>query len=227
MALIYLVEDDNDIRELETYALQNSDLEVQSFTDSNGLYEAVGKRIPDLVLLDIMLPGEDGMSILKHLRGDPETQTVPIIMVTAKTTEADKVSGLDTGADDYITKPFGVTELVSRVKAMLRRTSREFSAGAGMILRYDPIVMNIETHRVTVNDQPIELTFKEFELLKFLLQNKGTVVTRSRLMDTVWGFAFAGETRTVDMHIKTLRQKLGSAGQLIVTIRNVGYRLGE
>lgn len=227
MALIYLVEDDNDIRELETYALQNSDLEVQSFTDSNGLYEAVGKRIPDLVLLDIMLPGEDGMSILKHLRGDPETQTVPIIMVTAKTTEADKVSGLDTGADDYITKPFGVTELVSRVKAMLRRTSREFSAGAGMILRYDPIVMNIETHRVTVNDQPIELTFKEFELLKFLLQNKGTVVTRSCLMDTVWGFAFAGETRTVDMHIKTLRQKLGSAGQLIVTIRNVGYRLGE
>ena len=227
MALIYLVEDDNDIRELETYALQNSDLEVQSFTDSNGLYEAVGKRIPDLVLLDIMLPGEDGMSILKHLRGDPETQTVPIIMVTAKTTEADKVSGLDTGADDYITKPFGVTELVSRVKAMLRRTSREFSAGAGMILRYDPIVMNIETHRVTVNDQPIELTFKEFELLKFLLQNKGTVVTRSRLMDTVWGFAFAGETRTVDMHIKTLRQKLGSSGQLIVTIRNVGYRLGE
>lgn len=227
MALIYLVEDDNDIRELETYALQNSDLEVQSFTDGSELYEAVGKRIPDLVLLDIMLPGEDGMSILKHLRDDPETKTVPIIMVTAKTTEADKVNGLDTGADDYITKPFGVTELVSRVKAMLRRTSRDFGAGAGTILRYDPIVMNIETHRVTVNDQPVELTFKEFELLKFLLQNKGTVVTRSRLMDTVWGFAFAGETRTVDMHIKTLRQKLGAAGQLIVTIRNVGYRLGE
>ncbi len=227
MALIYLVEDDSDIRELETYALQNSDLEVQSFTDSTELYEALGKRIPDLVLLDIMLPGEDGMSILKHLRSDSETQTVPIIMVTAKTTEADKVSGLDTGADDYITKPFGVTELVSRVKALLRRTSRDFSAGAGMILRYDPIVMNIETHRVTVHDEPVELTFKEFELLKFLLQNKGTVVTRSRLMDTVWGFAFAGETRTVDMHIKTLRQKLGEAGKLIITIRNVGYRLGE
>jgi len=227
MALIYLVEDDSDIRELETYALQNSDLEVQSFTDSTELYEALGKRIPDLVLLDIMLPGEDGMSILKHLRSDSETKTVPIIMVTAKTTEADKVSGLDTGADDYITKPFGVTELVSRVKAMLRRTSRDFSAGAGMILRYDPIVMNIETHRVTVHDEPVELTFKEFELLKFLLQNKGTVVTRSRLMDTVWGFAFAGETRTVDMHIKTLRQKLGEAGHLIITIRNVGYRLGE
>lgn len=227
MALIYLVEDDNDIRELETYALQNSDLEVQSFTDGSELYEAVGKRIPDLVLLDIMLPGEDGISILKHLRDDPETKTVPIIMVTAKTTEADKVNGLDTGADDYITKPFGVTELVSRVKAMLRRTSLDFGSGAGTVLRYDPIVMNIETHRVTVNDQPVELTFKEFELLKFLLQNKGTVVTRSRLMDTVWGFAFAGETRTVDMHIKTLRQKLGAAGQLIVTIRNVGYRLGE
>ncbi|MDO4852734.1 MAG: response regulator transcription factor [Clostridia bacterium] len=227
MALIYLVEDDSDIRELETYALQNSDLEVQSFTDSTELYEALGKRIPDLVLLDIMLPGEDGMSILKHLRSDSETKTVPIIMVTAKTTEADKVSGLDTGADDYITKPFGVTELVSRVKALLRRTSRDFSAGAGMILRYDPIVMNIETHRVTVHDEPVELTFKEFELLKFLLQNKGTVVTRSRLMDTVWGFAFAGETRTVDMHIKTLRQKLGEAGHLIITIRNVGYRLGE
>lgn len=227
MALIYLVEDDLDIRELETYALQNSDLEVQSFSESTELYEALGKRIPDLILLDIMLPGEDGMSILKHLRSDSETQTVPIIMVTAKTTEEDKVSGLDTGADDYITKPFGVTELVSRVKAMLRRTSRDFSAGAGLLLRYDPIVMNIETHRVTVNDRPVELTFKEFELLKFLLQNKGTVVTRSRLMDTVWGFAFAGETRTVDMHIKTLRQKLGEAGSLIVTIRNVGYRLGE
>lgn len=227
MALIYLVEDDVDIRELETYALQSSDLEVQSFTESTELYEALGKRIPDLILLDIMLPGEDGMSILKHLRSDSETQTVPIIMVTAKTTEEDKVSGLDTGADDYITKPFGVTELVSRVKAMLRRTSRDFSSGAGLLLRYDPIIMNIETHRVTVNDKPVELTFKEFELLKFLLQNKGTVVTRSRLMDTVWGFAFAGETRTVDMHIKTLRQKLGEAGSLIVTIRNVGYRLGE
>lgn len=227
MALIYLVEDDSDIRELETYALQNSDLEVQSFTESTELYEAIGRRIPNLVLLDIMLPGEDGMSILKHLRADSETQTVPIIMVTAKTTESDRVSGLDTGADDYISKPFSVTELVSRVKALLRRTSREFNAGAGMILRYDPIVMNIETHRVTVNDEPVELTFKEFELLKFLLQNKGTVVTRSRLMDTVWGFAFAGETRTVDMHIKTLRQKLGAAGKLIVTIRNVGYRLGE
>lgn len=227
MALIYLVEDDSDIRELETYALQNSDLEVQSFTESTELYEAIGRRIPDLVLLDIMLPGEDGMSILKHLRADSETQTVPIIMVTAKTTESDRVSGLDTGADDYISKPFSVTELVSRVKALLRRTSREFNAGAGMILRYDPIVMNIETHRVTVNDEPVELTFKEFELLKFLLQNKGTVVTRSRLMDTVWGFAFAGETRTVDMHIKTLRKKLGAAGAHILTVRNVGYQLGR
>lgn len=227
MALIYLVEDDSDIRELETYALENSDLEVQAFTESAELYAALGKRIPDLILLDIMLPGEDGISILKHLRSDPETQTVPIIMVTAKTTESDKVSGLDTGADDYITKPFGVTELVSRVKALLRRSSQDFGAGAGMILRYDPIVLNIETHRVTVHDELVELTFKEFELLKFLLQNKGTVVTRSRLMDTVWGFAFAGETRTVDMHIKTLRQKLGEAGHLIITIRNVGYRLGE
>ena len=227
MALIYLVEDDSDIREMETYALQNSDLEVQSFTDSTGLYEAIGKRIPDLVLLDIMLPGEDGISILKHLRSDPETQTVQIIMVTAKTSEEDMVSGLDKGADDYITKPFSVAELVSRVNAHLRRTSPSFSAGSGSILRYDPIVMNTETHRVTVNGETVDLTFKEFELLKFLLQNKGTVVTRSRLMDTVWGFAFAGETRTVDMHIKTLRQKLGEAGSLIVTIRNVGYRLGE
>lgn len=227
MSLIYLVEDDADIRELETYALQSSDLEVQGFTESQELYAALGKRIPDLVLLDIMLPGEDGMSILQHLRADSETKTVPIIMVTAKTTESDKISGLDTGADDYITKPFSVNELVSRVKALLRRTQRDFGEGAGMILRYDPIVMNIETHRVTVNDEVVELTFKEFELLKFLLQNKGTVVTRSRLMDTVWGFAFAGETRTVDMHIKTLRQKLGEAGKLIITIRNVGYRLGE
>ncbi len=227
MSLIYLVEDDADIRELETYALQSSNLEVQAFTESQELYAALGKRIPDLVLLDIMLPGEDGMSILQHLRAESETKTVPIIMVTAKTTESDKISGLDTGADDYITKPFSVNELVSRVKALLRRTQSNFGESAATIYRYDPIEMNIETHKVTVNGKNVELTFKEFELLKFLLQNKGTVVTRSRLMDTVWGFAFAGETRTVDMHIKTLRQKLGEAGKLIITIRNVGYRLGE
>ncbi len=223
MALIYLVEDDSDIRELETYALQNSDLEVQSFTESTELYEAIGRRIPDLVLLDIMLPGEDGMSILKHLRADSETQTVPIIMVTAKTTESDRVSGLDTGADDYISKPFSVTELVSRVKALLRRAAPREAEHEKLVS--GAIVMDSDKRSVTVDGQEIELTFKEYELLYALMSNKGAVQSREKLISTVWGYDFAGETRTVDMHVKTLRQKLGESGRSIVTVRNVGYRM--
>ena len=222
MALVYLVEDDSDIREMETYALTSAGLSVESFPESKTFFAAVRDRIPDLVLLDVMLPGEDGMQILKRLRGDAATLAIPIIMVTAKTSETDKVRGLDSGADDYLTKPFGIMELVSRCKALLRRAHRKSA-----VLSFDAIEMDDDRHRVTVNGSETELTFKEYGLLKYLLQNSGTPVSRDRLMEAVWGFAFTGETRTVDMHIKTLRKKLGDAGSLIETVRNVGYRLGR
>ena len=222
MALVYLVEDDVDIREMEAYALTSAGLSVASFSESGAFFAALKKELPDLVLLDIMLPGLDGMQVLKRLRADASTQSIPIIMVTAKTSEADKVNGLDSGADDYLTKPFGIMELVSRCKALLRRAHRQST-----VLAFDSIELDDERHRVTVNGRETELTFKEYGLLKYLLQNCGTPVTRDRLMETVWGFAFTGETRTVDMHIKTLRKKLGEAGELIETVRNVGYRIGR
>lgn len=222
MPLVYIVEDDTDIREMESYALKNSGLDVEMLASGAALNDALKRQLPDLILLDIMLPDEDGLSILKRLRAEKETQELPIILVTAKTTELDKVRGLDMGADDYLTKPFGIMELVSRVKALLRRTRRQTNE-----LTYETISLDAERHLVTADGEPVELTYKEFELLKFLLQNSGTVVSRDRLMDAVWGFAFAGETRTVDMHIKTLRKKLGESGMLIVTVRNVGYRLGN
>ena len=222
MALIYIVEDDADIREMEAYALNSAGLSVASFSESAAFFRAVAKQLPDLVLLDVMLPGEDGMAVLKRLRGDANTQAIPIMMVTAKTSEADKVRGLDTGADDYLTKPFGIMELVSRCNALLRRAQRKAA-----VFSFGGIEMDDERHRVTVNGQDVELTFKEYGLLKYLMQNVGAAVTRDRLMEAVWGFAFTGETRTVDMHIKTLRKKLGPAGEQIETVRNVGYRLGR
>ena len=190
--------------------------------DGRAMDEALAARLPDLILLDIMLPDEDGLSILRRLRAQEATQAIPIIMVTAKTTELDKVRGLDMGADDYITKPFGIMELVSRVNALLRRMQRKPAS----VLTFGSITMDNEQHQVTADGERVELTFKEYELLKYLLQNQTTVITRDQLMEAVWGFAFAGETRTVDMHIKTLRKKLNRAGSLIVTVRNVGYRLG-
>lgn len=222
MALVYLVEDDADIREMEAYALSSAGLLTESFSESTAFFEAVKKQLPDLVMLDIMLPGTDGMTVLKRLRRDPATQSIPIIMVTAKTSETDKVRGLDSGADDYLTKPFGIMELVSRCKALLRRAHRQ-----GAVLAYETIEMDDDRHRVTVGGREAELTFKEYGLLKYLLENNGMVVTRDRLMEAVWGFAFTGETRTIDMHIKTLRKKLGAAGQYIETVRNVGYRIGR
>ncbi len=222
MALILLVEDDIDIREMESYALKNSGLDVAACADGRAMDEALAARLPDLILLDIMLPDEDGLSILRRLRAQEATQAIPIIMVTAKTTELDKVRGLDMGADDYITKPFGIMELVSRVNALLRRMQRKPAS----VLTFGSITMDNEQHQVTADGERVELTFKEYELLKYLLQNQTTVITRDQLMEAVWGFAFAGETRTVDMHIKTLRKKLNRAGSLIVTVRNVGYRLG-
>ena len=222
MALVYIVEDDTDIREMETYALKSAGLSVDAFANSEAFFEMLSERLPDLVILDIMLPGEDGLDVLKKLREGHSTQAIPIMMVTAKTSETDRVKGLDSGADDYLIKPFGIMELVSRCKALLRRSNRLMT-----VLAYETIEMDDERHRVTADGQDVELTFKEYSLLKYLLENCGTTVTRERLMEAVWGFAFTGETRTVDMHIKTLRKKLGASGALILTVRNVGYQLGR
>lgn len=222
--MIYIVEDDVNIREIEGYALKNSGFEVECFECSQDLYKALEKEVPNLILLDIMLPNEDGLSILSNLRKDKKTKNVPIMMVTAKTSEMDKVKGLDQGADDYITKPFGIMELVSRVKALLRRAKSIDTTG---MLEYEKVVMNVEKHSVTVDTKPCELTYKEFELLRYLLENQGIVLSRDRIMERVWGFDYEGETRTVDMHIKTLRQKLGNCGGMIKTVRNVGYKIGE
>lgn len=222
--MIYIVEDDKNIRELESYALQSSGYEVKSFENSNDFYNACKEQLPELVLLDIMLPEEDGLDILKNLRNQEKTRDIPIIMVTAKTTEIDKVKGLDSGADDYLSKPFGVMELISRVKALLRRTRRIEN---NKVLSFGDIILDDERHSVTVEGKDCELTFKEFELLKYLLYNQRIVLSREKIMEQVWGFDFEGESRTVDMHIKTLRQKLGAGGNAIKTIRNVGYKIGD
>lgn len=224
---ILVVEDDRNISDLIRMYMEKEGFEVRSAYDGGKAVEEFEKQAPDLVLLDIMLPDEDGLSILRALRADGRTASVPIIMVTAKTTETDKVRGLDMGADDYLAKPFGIMELVSRVKALLRRSAITLPEVKGATYTYQEIALNDDKHRVEVDGEMIELTYKEFELLKQLLMQQGSVLTREQLMETVWGFQFAGETRTVDMHIKTLRHKLGDAGRLIETVRNVGYRLGE
>ena len=220
MQTIYIVEDDVNIREIERYALKNSGYEVEEFESGADFFKRMEQRMPNLVILDIMLPGEDGMDILAKLRADKRTSKLPVIMVTAKTTELDKVKGLDSGADDYITKPFGVMELISRVKALLRRTT-DVNTEAQM--KYGDILVDNDKHAVFVCGNPCELTYKEYELLKYLITNKGIVLSRDKLMSQVWGFDFEGETRTVDAHIKTLRQKLGEAGSCIKTVRSVGY----
>lgn len=220
MALIYVVEDDVNIREIETLALKNSGYEVEDFSCAKDFYRAVEEKKPQLILLDIMLPDEDGLRIVKQLRRKKDTVTIPIIMVTAKTTEMDKVKGLDIGADDYMTKPFGVMELISRVKALLRRSGGDKDE---KIFSLGKVVLDEEKHQVLVDSVPCELTFKEYELLKLLLMNAGIVVSRDIILDKVWGTDFEGESRTLDMHIKTLRQKLSDAGSMIRTVRNVGY----
>lgn len=221
MALIYVVEDDKSIQEIETFALTNSGYQVEGFATASDFYHAINRKIPDLVLLDVMLPDEDGLSILKKLRARQDTAQLPIIMVTAKTSEIDKVKGLDTGADDYMTKPFGVMELISRVKAMLRRSAKP--EDKEKILRLGNILLDREKHAVFVNDSACELTYKEYELLKLLMTNAGIATTREVILDRVWGTDFQGESRTLDMHIKTLRQKLREEGVRIKTVRNVGY----
>ncbi len=225
MALIYVVEDDRNIQEIETFALSNVGYQVEGFDCAATFYKAVEKTVPDLILLDIMLPDEDGLTILKNLRLRQDTSTVPIIMVTAKTTEIDKVKGLDMGADDYMTKPFGVMELISRVKAMLRRVAKP--EDKEKVLKLGNVLLDRERHAVFVKDEPVELTFKEYELLKLLMVNAGIVTTRQVILDRVWGIDFEGESRTLDMHIKTLRQKLKEEGGQIKTVRNVGYVMGS
>lgn len=222
MALIYVVEDDVNIQEIEMFALKNSGYRVEGFGNAKDFFAKLSEKTPDLILLDVMLPDLDGLSILKKVRTVPDTKKTPVIFVSAKTSEIDKVKGLDMGADDYLAKPFGVMELISRVKALLRRTSR---MNEDSQLIHEDILMDMDKHAVTVAGQLCELTFKEFELLKYLMLNQGIVLSRDKIMDQVWGFEYEGESRTVDMHIKTLRQKLGAAGGCIKTVRNVGYMI--
>lgn len=219
---IYIVEDDKNIREIEMFALKNSGYAVEEFENAKSFFSRSAEKVPDLVLLDIMLPDMDGLEIVKKLRSRPDTVRVPIILVTAKTTELDKVKGLDIGADDYLTKPFGVMELISRVKALLRR-SRALQDDKQMLL--GDITLDSERREVHVGGELCELTFKEFELLKLLMVNAGIVLHRDTIMSDVWGTDYEGESRTLDMHIKTLRQKLGEAGNMIKTVRNVGYKM--
>lgn len=221
MALIYVVEDDKNIQEIETFALTNVGYFVEGFASAEEFYAALDRELPDLILMDVMLPDEDGLTIVKKLRMRKDTVTIPVIMVTAKATEIDKVKGLDIGADDYMTKPFGVMELISRVKAMLRRSAKPEEKEK--ILRLGNIVLDREKHAVFVNDAVCELTYKEYELLKLLMTNAGIVTPREVILDRIWGIDFEGESRTLDMHIKTLRQKLKEEGSLIKTVRNVGY----
>ena len=222
MALIYIVEDDQNIREIESFALKNSGYTIMEFECAKDFYHQLAEKVPDCTLLDIMLPDEDGLEILKKIRSIPDTRKVPIMMITAKTTELDKVKGLDLGADDYITKPFGIMELISRVKALLRRS---MNMEDEKFLSAGDIFLDGEKHMVYVKDEPIDLTFKEYELLKLLIQNQGIVMSRDVIMERIWGIDFEGESRTLDVHIKTLRQKLKNAGTLIKTVRNVGYMI--
>lgn len=221
--MIFCVEDDANIRDLVVYTLATTGMEAKGFEDGKAFWKGMGEDKPELILLDIMLPGEDGMEIMKKLKASSKTREIPVIMLTAKTTEYDKVIGLDAGADDYISKPFGMMELISRIKAVLRRTQPKQNVH---ILNYEMLTINIEKHEVTVDGKDVVLTLKEFELIRRLMENKGIVLTRDRLLEEIWGYDFDGETRTIDVHVRTLRQKLGAAGELIETVRGVGYRLG-
>ncbi|MBE6033555.1 response regulator transcription factor [Aminipila sp.] len=222
--MIFCVEDDSSIRELVVYTLRNTGFEAEGFTEGKELFLALSNNIPQLILLDIMLPGMDGIEILKKLKSNKATKEIPVIMLTARGTEYDKVIGLDNGADDYVTKPFGMMELISRVKAVLRRVQPKNSSGQ---LMCGDVTLNVEKHLVTVEGEQIQLTLKEFEVLRFLMENKGVVLSRDVLLERIWGYDFDGETRTVDVHVRTLRQKLGEGGKIIETIRGVGYLVKE
>lgn len=220
MALIYIVEDDKNISEIESFSLKNAGHQTVEFPDGRSFYKELAEKKPDLILLDIMLPDEDGLSILRKIREKRETKRIPVIMVTAKTTEIDKVKGLDNGADDYMTKPFGVMELVSRVKALLRRTGEQ---DAEKVIKIGDLVIDDGKRKVFVSGSAVELTYKEYELLHYLAQNQEIVLPRDSIMEHIWHANCEIESRTLDVHIKTLRHKLGDAGKYIKTVRNVGY----
>ena len=220
--MIWCVDDDNTIREIEVYTLEQTGFTARGFADGVSMLEALKTEIPELIILDIMMPEPDGIEVLKRLRSEPKYKDIPVIMATAKGTEMDKIGGLNSGADDYLVKPFGVMEMVARVNAVLRRTTKvvptdDITVGA--------ITLKEKEHKVIIEGKKIELTFKEFEMLKLFMENSGLVFSRDRLMSEIWGMDYIGETRTVDMHIKTLRQKLGNAGGQIKTVIGVGYRL--
>lgn len=220
--MIYCVEDDGSIRDLMVYALQAAGFSADGCADGEEFWQAMRQETPELVMLDIMLPGEDGISILKKLRAVPATADIPVIMATAKGTEYDRVIGLDLGADDYLTKPFGMMEMVSRIRAVLRRTGHRAEP---TVLRQGGILLDEARHAVEVDGSPVTLTLKEYDLLRLFMENPGLVFTRDRLLSAVWGADYYGETRTVDVHIGTLRTKLGPAGDILQTVRGVGYKL--
>ena len=220
--MIWCVDDDNTIRDIEVYTLTQTGFEAKGFADGISMLEALKTEKPELIVLDIMLPGKDGVEVLKEIRQNPETRKIPVIMATAKGTEMDKIQGLDMGADDYLVKPFGVMEMVSRIKAVLRRCEPDEKEE---VLSIGEIALSDKEHLVTVKGERVVLTFKEFEILKLFMQNPGIVFSRDKLLSEVWGIDYLGESRTVDMHIKTLRQKLGDAGVLIETVIGVGYKM--
>lgn len=223
--MIYLVEDDDSIRELVLYTLHTTGFEAEGFRNAADFWQALEKELPQLVLLDIMLPDEDGLHILKRLRAGAETADLPVMMLTAKSSEYDRVVGLDSGADDYMPKPFGMMELVSRVRALLRRAAKP--AEEDKLFTAGSLAVDVKRRAVTVDGEPVILTYKEFELLCYLLENRGVVLSRDQILTKIWDYNYSGETRTVDVHIRTLRQKLGDAGALIETVRGVGYRLAQ
>ena len=225
MHKIYIVEDDDNIREMVLYALGSAGFDTLGFPGGQSLWQALEKETPELLLLDIMLPGEDGIAILERLRQSPKHKALAVIMLTAKGTEYDRIKGLDLGADDYITKPFSVMEVISRVKAVLRRST--VSAQNSLVLSIGELSLYTNRRKVFAGSREIHLTYKEFELLHYLMLNEGIVLTRDKLLEAVWGFDYNGESRTVDMHIRSLRQKLGNYSEIVKTVRNVGYKIGS
>ena len=224
--MIFCVEDDSNIRELVVYTLETTGFQARGFEEGKSFLEALALESPDLILMDIMLPGEDGISLLKRLKNSSKTRDIPVIMVTAKGAEYDKVKGLDLGADDYVTKPFGMMELVSRIKAVLRRSGAAKKKAEDIIVS-GSLEINTKKHEVKADGEVVGLTLKEYELLKRLMENPNIVMTRDSLLEEIWGYDFDGETRTVDVHIRTLRQKLGKCGERVETVRGVGYRISE
>lgn len=221
--MIYLLEDDNSIREMVVYTINSVGMEAKGFASVPEFDRAMKQKLPDLLLLDIMLPGEDGLSILRRLRRNPATAALPVIMLTARGNEYDRVIGLDLGADDYVTKPFGMMELIARIKAVLRRSTR---TSTGEVYTAGTLMLDARKREVRINDQSVVLTKKEYELLALLMRSPGLVFTRDQMLQSVWGYPFDGENRTVDVHIRTLRQKLGKAGDMIETVRGIGYKIG-